>query len=197
MNILVPGSGQPFVPGDDRDQTGPMVFTIDDVLSLAECRSLIERIEALGPTAAPITTPGGFEMRPDVRNNTRVIFDDPAFAATLFARIEPHLPSRLFAMTPTGANERFRCYRYDVDQRFAPHYDGTFIRSERERSQLTFMVYLNDDFAGGATAFHDFDESVVPRAGRALLFQHFLLHEGCTVTRGVKYVLRSDVMFRG
>jgi hypothetical protein len=31
----------------------------------------------------------------------------------------------------------------------------------------------------------------------ALLFQHQLLHEGCVVTSGVKYVLRSDVMCGG
>jgi len=43
--------------------------------------------------------------------------------------------------------------------------------------------------------FHDFDEAVVPRAGMALLFQHQLLHEGCVMESGVKYVLRSDVMY--
>ena len=40
--------------------------------------------------------------------------------------------------------------------------------------------------------FHDV--SVTPKTGLALLFQHFLLHEGSSVTSGVKYVLRSDVM---
>jgi hypothetical protein len=30
----------------------------------------------------------------------------------------------------------------------------------------------------------------------ALLFQHQLLHEGSEVTSGVKYVVRSDVMYR-
>ena len=29
----------------------------------------------------------------------------------------------------------------------------------------------------------------------ALIFDHFLLHEGAAVTRGRKYVLRSDVMY--
>jgi predicted 2-oxoglutarate/Fe(II)-dependent dioxygenase YbiX len=124
------------------------------------------------------------------------MFDDPAFAALLFDRVAAHVPPQLCGMKPVGANERFRCYRYDVDQRFAPHYDGAFIRNEDERSLLTFMVYLNDGFGGGATKFHDFDVDVTPKAGMALLFQHFLLHEGCFVTRGVKYALRSDVMYR-
>jgi hypothetical protein len=46
------------------------------------------------------------------------------------------------------------------------------------------------------TAFPDYDVEVVPRTGMALLFQHALVHEGCVVTHGVKYALRSDVMYR-
>jgi len=57
------------------------------------------------------------------------------------------------------------------------------------------MVYLNEDFTGGTTAFHDFGVEATPRTGAALLFQHQLLHEGCVVRSGIKYVLRSDVMY--
>jgi hypothetical protein len=57
------------------------------------------------------------------------------------------------------------------------------------------MVYLNEGFGGGTTRFHDFDIDVRPRTGHALLFQHRLLHEGCEVASGTKYVLRSDVMY--
>ena len=194
--VLVPGYGRPYCEGDSLDQNAPLVFTIDNVLSVDECRGIIDRMETLGFDAAPITTASGPVMRSDVRNNSRVMFDDPVFAKTLFDRISPHIPQTLCDMTPVGANERFRCYRYDKDQRFAPHYDGAFIRNESERSLLTFMVYLNEDFGGGATDFHDFGERVVPRTGMALLFQHFLLHEGCFVTSGLKYALRTDVMYR-
>jgi len=194
--VLVPGFGRPYVDHDSLDHTTPLVFTVEDVLTADECAALVARIDALGPTVAPITTSRGFVMRPDIRNNTRVIFDDVELARTLFERIAPHVPQELCAMKPVGANERFRCYRYEHDQRFAPHYDGAFVRDDAERSLLTFMVYLNEGFGGGATTFHDFDVSVTPKTGCALLFQHFLLHEGCSVTSGVKYVLRSDVMYR-
>ena len=194
--VLVQGGGRPYVDGDSLDHSAPLVFTIDDVLSADECAQIVERIEALGPTDAPITTAVGFVMRKDIRNNTRVIFDDVALAQTLFERVAAQLPSPLCAMTPVGANERFRCYRYEREQRFAPHYDGAFVRNDSERSLLTFMVYLNEGFGGGATTFDGFDVSVVPKTGRALLFQHFLRHEGCSVTSGVKYALRSDVMYR-
>ena len=195
-NVLVPGYGRRYVEGDTLDQDAPLVFTVDDILSKDECAGLIDRIETLKPTVAPITTSRGPVMRTDIRNNTRVMFDDPAFAQTLFERVRPHVPDVLCNMKPVGANERFRCYRYDVEQRFAPHYDGAFIRNDDERSHLTFMVYLNDGFGGGATEFHDFGIKVIPKTGTALLFQHFLLHEGCFVTSGVKYALRTDVMYR-
>ncbi len=195
MQVLVPGYGRPYCKGDSLDPTAPLVLTIAGVLRPAECAAMIERIKALGPTAAPITTAAGFVMRPDIRNNTRVMFDDVPLAADLFARIAATVPARLCDRRPAGVNERFRCYCYEPGQRFALHYDGAFTRSASERSELTLMVYLNDGFDGGTTVFHDFGVEVPPRAGSALMFQHQLLHEGCVVQSGVKYVLRTDVMY--
>jgi prolyl 4-hydroxylase len=197
VRVLIPGRDRPYVDGDSLDLSQPLAFTIDDVLSPAECASLIDRIESLGPTAASITTAAGFAMRPDIRNNERVIFDDVSLALDVFARIASRVPAPLCNMQPVGANERFRCYRYTAGQRFAPHYDGAFVRDESERSLLTYIVYLNEGFEGGETAFLDFDVTAVPRTGSALLFQHFMLHEGVSVRAGIKYVLRTDVMYRG
>jgi hypothetical protein len=196
MRVLVPGTGRPYLEGDSLDGSAPIAFTLDGVLAVDECNALIARIDALGPEAAPISTTAGFVMRPDIRNNTRVILDDVELAARLFERVAPSVPAQLGGMKPVGANERFRCYRYAPGEKFAAHYDGSFIRDERERSLLTLMVYLNDAFVGGHTAFLDFDVTAVPRTGSALLFQHQVLHEGCQVETGVKYVLRSDVMYR-
>ena len=64
------------------------------------------------------------------------------------------------------------------------------------RSLLTLLVYLDDDFDGGATDFPEQGETVTPRAGDALWFQHALLHAGRPVTRGTKHVLRTDVLYR-
>jgi prolyl 4-hydroxylase len=196
MQVLVAGSGRPYLDGDSIDGGAPIAFTVPGVLDADACAEVIARIDALGPEVAPISTGAGFVMRPDIRNNTRVIFDDVPLAARLFSRVLPRLPPSLCGMAPVGANERFRCYRYAPGQKFAAHYDGAFVRNAHEQSVLTFMVYLNESFTGGHTAFLDFDVTAVPRTGSALLFQHRVLHEGCTVDSGVKYVLRSDVMYR-
>lgn len=181
----------------ELDTRNPLVVTVDDLLSAAECAELIARIEAAGPTAAPITTNRGFVMRPDIRNNTRVMFDDPALARVLFERVRPHVPERLEGeWSLCGANERLRCYRYEPGQYFAPHFDGAFARGWSERSLLTFMVYLNECEAGGHTGIIDLELEIAPRAGRALLFNHHLRHEGARVHRGIKYAVRSDLMYR-
>jgi hypothetical protein len=196
MDLLIPGTNRGYLDGDSFDYRGPLAFTLANVMSAEECAQTIARIDALGPAAAPVTTAAGPVMRPDVRNNQRVMFDDAELALSLFTRITPAIPISLNDMTAVGLNERFRCYRYEPGQRFAPHRDGSFERDDRERSLLTFIVYLNDDFTGGDTAFMMYDRIARPRTGSALLFQHLLEHEGCIVNSGVKYVLRSDVMYR-
>ena len=83
---------RPHVSGDTLDFGAPLLWTVDGVLSEAECGALIARIEHEGCTPAPITTAAGFVHRPDIRNNDRVIVDDAALAATLFERVLPTLP---------------------------------------------------------------------------------------------------------
>ncbi len=176
------------------------LFVIHDFLDSEECRRAIGVSEGLGYVDAPITTSDGFVMRKDIRNNTRVMVDDPELAERLFERARPFLPGRLGPWHLLGLNERFRYYRYDLGQTFRPHYDGSFERRPGEESHLTFMIYLNDGFQGGTTEFYHADgaprASVRPREGMALVFHHAQLHEGAPVLRGRKYVLRSDVMYR-
>jgi hypothetical protein len=169
------------------------LFTIPGFFSTTECRAVIETAERLGFEAAPITTARGFVMAPDVRNNTRVMFDDETLAAGLWKRLEARIAGSA-AWSPIGLNERFRIYRYDPEQAFRWHRDGAFVRSDDERSFLTFMVYLNGGFDGGATEFED--ETVVPAEGLGVVFSHGLRHQGAEVASGRKYVLRTDIMFR-
>jgi prolyl 4-hydroxylase len=169
------------------------IYTFDEFLTREQCSEYITWTETLGYQAAPITTGRGFVMRPDIRNNTRVIVDDVARAADLWRQLAPLIPEDVSNRRAVGLNERFRFYRYDPGERFAPHRDGAFQRRSGEKSLLTFMVYLNEGFEGGTTAFGDVQ--IVPRTGMALVFHHFLLHEGSAVRSGRKYVLRSDVMY--
>jgi hypothetical protein len=193
--IVIAGTGRPYLDGDSIDLSAPLVFTVPDVMTAGDCKAMIGMLEEQGFDDAPISTMLGPVMDKKVRNNTRVMFDHVELAARLYARLAAALPG-LGGTTPCGANERFRAYKYEPGQRFAPHFDGCFARNHYERSELTLMVYLNEGFGGGATRFLDYGLEVTPKTGMALLFQHRILHEGCEVTQGTKYVLRSDIMYR-
>ena len=177
---------------------GYNIFVIHDFLSPEECEAFVALSEETGYADAPITTAVGFVMRKDVRDNERVMIDDVELAAKLWERAKEFIPTPLWGYRAVGLNERFRYYRYDVGQKFARHYDGAFYRSDDEQSLLTFMVYLNDGFAGGETKFYRGAEKVIvtPERGKALVFVHRQLHEGAPVEAGRKYVLRTDVMYR-
>jgi predicted 2-oxoglutarate/Fe(II)-dependent dioxygenase YbiX len=191
------------MPRHDRS-TPPkeLIWSVDGFYSPDECAAAIAASEAAGFEEALVTTGRGMVMSKDVRNNDRHIFDDPALASSLFDRIRHNVPEFIrerhddpaTEWQVCGVNERFRMYRYGPGHRFKPHLDGAFHRVPgQEESALTFMIYLNDDFEGGETAFQD--RVVRPRCGSALFFFHAILHEGREVTRGQKYVLRSDVMY--
>jgi prolyl 4-hydroxylase len=195
MKILINGRYGPFVEGDSLDYSVPLAWTVDDVIDQTFCLSLRKRIDDMNPEVAPITTASAPVMNTRVRNNERVMFDDVELAANLYQRLLPAIPMQIANMNRHSNNERFRGYRYQPGQRFAPHFDGSFARNEHEVSLVTLLVYLNDDFSGGSTNFCHHDVAVIPKAGRACLFQHHLLHEGVSLIAGTKYVLRTDVMY--
>jgi prolyl 4-hydroxylase len=180
--------------------TDKELFTLAHVLSPAECARMIAWAESQGFHEAPVTVGiNRYMMIPDLRNNTRVMVDDPAMAQSLWPRLEPFMPKRIGAYCAVGLNERFRYYRYESGQQFDWHRDGAFVRSDDEQSFLTLMLYLNDDCDGGTTDFMfvtDDELRVVPRMGMGLVFSHPLYHRGAPVLAGKKYVLRTDVMYR-
>jgi predicted 2-oxoglutarate/Fe(II)-dependent dioxygenase YbiX len=180
----------------DRDD----LFVVHDFLTPDECDHYVTLSESAGYGDAPITTAAGFVMRKDIRNNDRVMVDDPRLAAELWGRLGPLVPAPSAAWVPSGLNERFRFYRYDPGQQFDWHFDGSYERSPAERSAFTFMVYLTGGVAGGATEFDLRSDGrilrVQPEAGKALVFTHVVLHRGAPVADGRKYVLRTDVMCR-
>lgn len=175
----------------------PFIFEIPNILNETECDRWIARIRSTGTEPATINTTRGVEIDAQIRNNRRVIFDDAEWANDLFDRVKDRIPQEIHGMILSGANERIRCYEYLPGHRFAPHSDGAFIRNEDERSWYTYIIYLNEEFEGGETIFFVEPEVVIkPRIGAGLFFQHPIIHEGALVTSGIKYALRTDLIYR-
>lgn len=75
-------------------------------------------------------------------------------------------------------NNKWRLNRYDGDEEFFPHYDSGYEFSLLDRTLVSLVIYLNDDFDGRDTVFFDNDGSSIgggdhvgftihPRAGLA------------------------------
>ncbi len=172
----------------------PRVFTIPEFLTPHECESLVLLAEQEGFMAAGVRTIEGQRPMPSIRNNERVVLESPGWVALLWQRLRQIDLPEIDGSTAIGLPKDLRFYKYGPGQRFKMHKDGPWHENGLS-SRLTFLVYLNDAFVGGATAFKEFQ--VVPETGTALAFVHDTWHEGVAVTEGSKYVLRSDVLFSG
>jgi prolyl 4-hydroxylase len=187
-----------FQLDDDEEERA---FLLRNFLSNTECAKLIAASEQLGYEKL-----GWLEK---YRSNERMVINDTGLAGALYERMLPFLPKLLVAdgyeWTPCGLNECFRFCRYTVGQHFSRHTDGGFVRTTDELSIYTVNFYLNADFEGGATRFfmsHDqyaVTHSLTPETGLCMIFDHVnkdYLHDGERLRSGVKYLLRSDAMYR-
>jgi hypothetical protein len=185
------------------DFTVPLVGQVEGLYTRAECEALVASVADGEWLAATVNRATGREVDTKIRDNLTAIVRDPAVATTLWQRIAPHVPRAMttawdgprVTATAFGLFEPLRVYRYEVGHHFGLHSDQSYT-SGGDRSLLTLLVYLDDDFTGGETDFPEQQRTIVPRAGDALWFQHALLHAGKAVSRGTKHVLRTDVLYR-
>ena len=179
------------------DLNVPLHWTVDDALPASLCADYILKMQHGQAEVAEIV---GADGQPVIelatRNNTRVMWDDEAEAGSLLDRVRTHVPERLSGLALAGANPRLRIYRYGPGERHGAHWDTVVELAGGVRSMLTLVFYLNEDFTGGATDFVELDARVTPRRGRALLFQHRVMHRACEVEAGEKFVLRTDVLYQ-
>jgi len=173
----------------------PEVFLIENFLSAQECDGYVDKYKNEPFEEAKVSVHGQQVMNKGVRNNDRLLLFDHDLADHLWHKIKEFVPYDLGAYEALGLNEMFRVYKYSPGQRFRMHRDGTYHRNENECSFYSFLIYLNDDFKGGETAFRKL-QTILPKKGMALVFRHPHRHEGKELLEGVKYVLRTDIMYR-
>jgi len=101
--------------------------------------------------------------------NERLRFYRCAFSSSLQGLCKPQLMLCLFLLLLL-----LRCLQLtdDKEEMFGRHYDGCFPRNSKDRSMLTLIIYLTDDFEGGSTRFYPSRYEVQPVKGMACLFFH-------------------------
>lgn len=169
----------------------PFLSQIDDVFTKEQCKTLIDYFESQKSNF----------ISSGVAQYQRVILDDKRLADTLYNNLKSFIPPMCDGKPVVGLNRVFRFSKYSAGEGFSMHKDG-YNRDHINgtTSAMTLNIFLNDDFEGGETNFYhtmhekDLRFSVVPKAGRGALFASQQYHMGKTVTKGFKYLIRTDVM---
>jgi prolyl 4-hydroxylase len=180
---------------------------VNNFLTKERCQELITLSENAGYDEADISYATGAQMNKEYRDNSRCLIRDEELRLELEALILPHVPMKLPIIKPGGVIEQveylklsgnFRFYKYAESQKFKKHRDGN-IAEEGGVSRITVLIYLNDVEKGGETNICDrmLDKPIVvkPEEGKLLLFNHTLLHSGEELLEGIKYVLRTDLIY--
>jgi len=176
------------------DEVAKNIYVIENFFTEEECDRYVAESEKCGYSTATVNMEKGERVIDDVRNNKRILYTDKELADKVWKKLDGLGPQKIGNCVAIGLNELFRFYKYEPGQLFKKHIDESFIRSEFEASYFTFMIYLNDGYVGGETKFET--TNIKGKKGMALVFLHSLAHEGAEVESGIKYVLRTDIMYR-
>lgn len=178
----------------------PRLRMIKEFANSDECRWLVTRTrDRLRP--ALVVTPGGVQTKDPSRTNSGIDFqlaDMDVVIETIRARISSatRLPLPLF--------EPSQVLHYAPGQEFRAHHDYFDLENPGHAEQLrsgqriaTFLVYLNEDYTGGETAFPRARLSFRGNVGDALFIANVersgqpdpsTLHAGTPPASGEKWI---------
>ena len=167
-------------------------MAIDDFLSLAERQRLRDAMSSAPATDATVARDGG-EYRVDdaLRRTRRVNVDDGverAFVAKLDA-IRDGTAMHFGVWLSETEKPQFLAYR--EGDFFVRHADRD--RAGANRRAVSVIVFVNDDFEGGALKFigDDVAIAITPTAGQLIAFRSDALHEVEAVRSGMRFTVVS------
>lgn len=204
----------------------PGGFQLLNVLSKQECENIIKEANTLG-----FTQDAAVSLPRNIRHNDNLVWvvDDKTHDI-IWNRVKEFMYDNdniYEGKKALSINKRFRFYKYDKEDFFKLHSDGSWPGSAvindtlvmdahfDRYSQMTFLILLSEDFKGGETQFLvDINNPNIPArdvlnakkvnirtpAGAVLCFPHGLhplhcLHSSEKILEGVKYIIRTDVLF--
>ena len=189
----------------EQQADSPRIFIAKDFIPRFACDWLIEIARPqLKPSVVYDAASGSWTTHPSRTSET-------ANLRSLEHDLVTHLVSWRIASAvglPVLNQEATKVLRYEVGQEYRAHFD--FIRpgleaeafegelATRGQRVATVLVYLNDDYEGGETAFPIIDKRFRGEPGDALIFWNLSetgelernsLHAGTPVTAGEKWLL--------
>jgi len=178
----------------------PSIRVLEGFASPAECDWFIARARPRLHRAVVYDDVNGGAKPQDARSNSSAEFNVAQSDIVLM-----HLRARIAAACAIDDLEMSSVLHYAPGQEFRPHFDfldpanlGT-LRDLQIRGQrgATFLIYLNEEYEGGETAFPNLDWRFRGRKGDALLFRNLTpsgepdrqtLHAGTPPTSGEKWL---------
>ena len=184
------GTGDPLtVPQPRGISDAPYAFMVESLLTREECAYLVQVAQELFEPSMVFD-----EAHQLVRDTIRTsdgatiqwAMEDPAVHA---------INRRIAAATRTAydAGEALQLLRYSPGQEYRPHFD--WLSNAPNQRLWTALLYLNEDYGGGETAFVRTDIKVKGRTGDMLVFSNadkdgngdpLAEHAGLPVTSGTK-----------
>lgn len=183
---------------------GHAIWTTSQLLSRDECQQWIQRAEEIRFDEGDFifkTGKNGYERMETGgrRSSATMVMNDQSFALKMITALKGHIPETVSDKRKfTGIRESFLISKYEAGQYFAPHYDGNTSAvvgdGVQSQSEFTVVLYLSDDFTGGATHYLPGPQSEVqnptavqPLVGHAVIHRAVtILHAGGEVLSGTK-----------
>jgi Rps23 Pro-64 3,4-dihydroxylase Tpa1-like proline 4-hydroxylase len=160
------------------------IWVVEDFMSQVQCNDLIDKIEKTNFKVARQYKEG--------RHNKETFLEEAGIVLLLrtkFKEINTSRTSMQFTITDFSLPLEF--YKYETGDFIKRHSDAHRELNGRY-SKLTLVLYLSDNCEGGETYFDKYNMKINPKCGTALLFEQQLNHEALIVTKGTKYVLRTN-----
>jgi prolyl 4-hydroxylase len=169
----------------------PLAYLVEGLLTATECAYLVEAARAMFEPSMVFDEAHRLVRDPIRTSDGATIhwaMEDPAVHA---------INRRIAAATQTAyeAGEALQVLRYSPGQQYHPHFD--WIDNAPNQRLWTALVYLNEDYQGGETAFVRTGDKVKGRTGDMLVFSNadpdgngdpLAEHAGMPVTSGTKYL---------
>lgn len=194
-------------PGLKREPTTKaQLYIWNGFLDAETCQTLVD-IAVAKVRPSTVTRSNGDPLFRTSSTSDLVAADNPDIAA-VDEKIARALGVQLAYSEPIQAQ------KYEFGQEFKAHTDffspGTDEYKEhaslRGQRTWTFMIYLNDTPAGGATDFVKLNRKVKPKTGRAVIWNNLnpdgspnwnTLHHGTPVEEGVKVIITKWFRTKG
>ncbi len=182
----------------------PGLLIIENFIDDVNCEKIIEHTENIKFSKASIEKINNNNSEINESQRKTEIFDLGDFNNMVKAQLVNTFKKTIMEYYKKTINfyEQPHILRYSVggfynlhsDAEYWNHHEKSWIRTNRR--ELSFLIYLNDDFTGGDLDFPNFNFQYKPKKGDFLCFpsDHRFMHQALPTITGTRYAIVTWAM---